>query len=445
MTHFSRRRTDGLWHTSNIHAASPVFTRVASYPFRQPERVFFNPYNTSEVWVTSFGNGLMVGNLGGTAPAITTQPASRTVPLGGSVTFTATASGSPAPTFQWQKDNVNIGGASGSSYTIAAVTANDVGTYRVVATNFAGSATSNGAVLTIAKLSCDFNGDGKPDILLENSATGQRVLWLMGGPNSQYVTLGLDLGFLDATWHIVGLADFNGDGRPDILLENSTTGQRVLWLMGGPNNAYVTLGLDLGFLDPAWHIVVLADFNGDGKPDILLENAATGQRVLWLMGGPNSQYVTLGLDLGFLDPTWHIVAATDFSGDGKPDILLENSTTGQRVLWLMGGRTTLTSRSVSTWVSSIRAGTSWRRRTSTGRQTGHPVGEHSQRATGAVADGRAEQRLRHARSRPRFPRSELAHRQLTGRNAAAPARRPPMVNLNLVPAGSRPPTTSQQC
>jgi hypothetical protein len=29
----------------------------------------------------------------------------------------------------------------------------------------------------------------------------------------------------------------------------------VLWLMGGPNNAYVTQGLDLGVLDPAWHIV----------------------------------------------------------------------------------------------------------------------------------------------------------------------------------------------
>jgi hypothetical protein len=60
---FLTTETDGLWHTTNIHATTPVFTRVANYPFRQPERVFFNPYNPNEIWVTSFGYGLMVGTL----------------------------------------------------------------------------------------------------------------------------------------------------------------------------------------------------------------------------------------------------------------------------------------------------------------------------------------------------------------------------------------------
>jgi len=54
--------TNGLWHTTNLQAASPTFTLVSSYPFRQPERVFFNPFNPSEVWVTAFGGGLMVGS-----------------------------------------------------------------------------------------------------------------------------------------------------------------------------------------------------------------------------------------------------------------------------------------------------------------------------------------------------------------------------------------------
>ena len=53
---------DGLWITENLGAASPTFAQVASYPFRQPERVFFNPFNTSEIWVTSFGNSLRVGS-----------------------------------------------------------------------------------------------------------------------------------------------------------------------------------------------------------------------------------------------------------------------------------------------------------------------------------------------------------------------------------------------
>lgn len=54
--------SDGLWHTTNLSAANPTFTRVANYPFRQPERVFFNPHNTAEVWVTSFGGGVYFGS-----------------------------------------------------------------------------------------------------------------------------------------------------------------------------------------------------------------------------------------------------------------------------------------------------------------------------------------------------------------------------------------------
>ncbi len=53
--------TDGLWYTGNASALSPQFTQVGNYPFRHPMRVFFNPYNTNETWVSSFGNGIMLG------------------------------------------------------------------------------------------------------------------------------------------------------------------------------------------------------------------------------------------------------------------------------------------------------------------------------------------------------------------------------------------------
>ncbi len=59
--------TNGLWHCSNINAATPTFTQVTSYSFRQPERVFYNPYNSDELWVTSFGNGMKMANLSVTA------------------------------------------------------------------------------------------------------------------------------------------------------------------------------------------------------------------------------------------------------------------------------------------------------------------------------------------------------------------------------------------
>ncbi len=58
--------TQGLWYTQNLQAASPAFTEVTGYKFMQPMRVFYNPYNASDVWVTSFGGGLRVGNVNST-------------------------------------------------------------------------------------------------------------------------------------------------------------------------------------------------------------------------------------------------------------------------------------------------------------------------------------------------------------------------------------------
>jgi len=83
------------------------------------------------------------------APAITTQPQSQVVVAGAAVTFTAAASGNPTPTFQWQKNSVNISGATSSSYTISVPTGSDSGNYRSIATNNAGSATSVAALLTV--------------------------------------------------------------------------------------------------------------------------------------------------------------------------------------------------------------------------------------------------------------------------------------------------------
>jgi hypothetical protein len=55
--------TQGLWVSNNMGALTPTWSLVSSYPFRQPERVYFNPYNQYEMWVSSFGNGMKMGNL----------------------------------------------------------------------------------------------------------------------------------------------------------------------------------------------------------------------------------------------------------------------------------------------------------------------------------------------------------------------------------------------
>ena len=53
--------TRGLWYSNNAASASPSFTQVSSYPFAGPVRVTYNPYHNNEIWVSSFGNGMMVG------------------------------------------------------------------------------------------------------------------------------------------------------------------------------------------------------------------------------------------------------------------------------------------------------------------------------------------------------------------------------------------------
>ncbi len=85
------------------------------------------------------------------APVITTQPQSKSVPPGTSVTFSVTATGTAPLSYQWQKDGVNLPtNATGSSYTIASPVAADAGQYRVVVSNSVPpAATSNAATLII--------------------------------------------------------------------------------------------------------------------------------------------------------------------------------------------------------------------------------------------------------------------------------------------------------
>jgi glucose/arabinose dehydrogenase len=86
----------------------------------------------------------------GTAPSITTHPANQTVTQGQPATFNVSANGTAPLSFQWQRNQVNISGATSSSYTIAATIASDNGAkFRCLVTNAFGSATSNEATLTL--------------------------------------------------------------------------------------------------------------------------------------------------------------------------------------------------------------------------------------------------------------------------------------------------------
>ena len=90
------------------------------------------------------------------AAAFTTQPANQTVVAGSAAAFTVAATGTPAPTLQWQRSTdggstwVNIATATAATHNTGATTVGQNGErYRAVATNASGSVNSNAATLTV--------------------------------------------------------------------------------------------------------------------------------------------------------------------------------------------------------------------------------------------------------------------------------------------------------
>jgi glucose/arabinose dehydrogenase len=83
-------------------------------------------------------------------PSIVTHPASVTVAPGQPATFTVEASGAAPLSYQWQRDGVDIAGATATSYTLASPQMSDSGArFRAVVTNASGSTATNAAVLTV--------------------------------------------------------------------------------------------------------------------------------------------------------------------------------------------------------------------------------------------------------------------------------------------------------
>jgi len=181
---------------------------------------------------------------------------------------------------------------------------------------------------------CDFNNDGKTDILWRNKTTGQNVVWFMDVvARSGWSWIIPQV--TDTNWEIVGTGDFNGDGKTDILWRNKSTGENEVWFMDG--TTFKNWAPILQVTDTNWQIVGTGDFNSDGKVDILWRNKSTGQNGVWLMDG--TTFKNWAPILQVTDTNWQIVGTGDFNSDGKVDILWRNKSTDQNGVWFMDGTT----------------------------------------------------------------------------------------------------------
>ncbi len=139
--------TGGIVNTpSGVLILSGTPTTAGTYPITLKAWEFANGTGISS---NTFNYTVVVSGGSATAPAFTTQPTSQTVTAGANVTFAVAAIGSPTPTLQWQKNTVAIAGQTGATLSLSNVQAADTASYRCVATNSAGPATSNAATLTV--------------------------------------------------------------------------------------------------------------------------------------------------------------------------------------------------------------------------------------------------------------------------------------------------------
>jgi hypothetical protein len=92
---------------------------------------------------------LVVGSGTGASVTITTQPASQSVNAGQGVSFTVEATGNTALAYQWFKNDVTIGGATGATHALGAAQASDAGNYTVRVSGGGVNVLSATAVLTV--------------------------------------------------------------------------------------------------------------------------------------------------------------------------------------------------------------------------------------------------------------------------------------------------------
>jgi hypothetical protein len=184
----------------------------------------------------------------------------------------------------------------------------------------------------------DVNGDGKPDLVVANLGTYNKTNHRFEYPGIQ-VFLGKGDGTfyqpqktLDPGFHpySVGVADVNGDGKPDILTYGYNShfiGTLISVVLGKGNGTFQAQRVSQAFAvrfkgaSPGVESVAIADINGDGKPDIVDIGESSGEVGLQI-GNGDGTFQPLQLSQSFSTATqFSGVVVADLNGDRKPDII----------------------------------------------------------------------------------------------------------------------------
>jgi hypothetical protein len=169
--------------------------------------------------------------------------------------------------------------------------------------------------LTVA----DFNRDGKLDIAVANHTVPQFTLLLGDGKGGFRPAPGSP--FTVATRphsHGVAAGDFNGDGNPDVAIEDWDE-NKVVVVLGDGKGGFSTPGTTYLVGDHPYQRLRSADMDGDGRADIVTTNWE-GNNVTVLLSDGKGFHQATGSPFGCpAAPFAHALA--DVNGDGRPDVI----------------------------------------------------------------------------------------------------------------------------
>jgi hypothetical protein len=216
-------------------------------------------------------------------------------------------------------------GAFGGQRTFTVLLSNPV-----VTAPFATVQTFAAGTQPFAVAVADVNGDGKPDLAVANYHDGTVSVLLNTTPQGATVpTFATGQTFaVGADPHSVAVGDFNGDDKPDLAVANTKDGTVSVLLNTTPQGATIPTfaGQQTFAVGHGPQAVAVGDFNGDGKPDLVVANFNDNTVSVLLNTTPQGasvpSFATGKTFAAGAQPD--SVAVGEVNGDGKPDLAVAN-------------------------------------------------------------------------------------------------------------------------